>query len=274
MRASIPGRNGGICCRVFWSVGWAAEWRQGQRRTGWAGKGRGWPEERGRAIWRQHAGSDVGRAAGTGAEGSGALWRICRRGAGEAIDDRRAKIDGAALANWRPLHSTPHARAAQSLAASRRSPQDPSSPSSPASVAPRPRSRSSPSDPISYVLLTSPLSLLLHPVLSPLRLRAPCTPRLPAMDAYPRSLAPTLRPNNAPIHSRPGRLRPDSPNPSSRENLATVFSPVVRVRLHFPSSSSSPCLLTLPRRSFQLANLRNTPKDLLWNLFVHACSQV
>ncbi|KAI0717683.1 hypothetical protein C8T65DRAFT_640449 [Cerioporus squamosus] len=71
------------------------------------------------------------------------------------------------------------------------------------------------------------------------------------MDAYPPSLAATLRPNNAPIHSRGGRLRPESPSPPTRENLATVCSPVVR-----------------------LANLRNTPKDLLWNLFVHACSQI
>ncbi|RPD60715.1 hypothetical protein L227DRAFT_81355 [Lentinus tigrinus ALCF2SS1-6] len=71
------------------------------------------------------------------------------------------------------------------------------------------------------------------------------------MDTYPPSLAAALRPNNAPIHSRGGRLRPESPNLPSRENLATVLSPVVR-----------------------LANLRNTPKDLLWNLFLHACSQL
>ena len=43
----------------------------GQRRTGWAGKGRGWPGERGRVIWRQHAGSDVGRAAGDWGRG---IW--------------------------------------------------------------------------------------------------------------------------------------------------------------------------------------------------------
>ncbi|TFK83865.1 hypothetical protein K466DRAFT_602504 [Polyporus arcularius HHB13444] len=71
------------------------------------------------------------------------------------------------------------------------------------------------------------------------------------MDAYPPSLAATLRPSNAPNHSRGGRLRPDSPSPPTRENLAAIFSPVVR-----------------------LANLRNTPKDLLWNLFAHACSQI
>ena len=183
-------------------------------------------------------GSDVGRAAGTGAEGSGALWRICRRGAGEAIDDRRAKIDGAALANWRPLHSTPHA--AQSLAASRRSPQDPSSPSSPASVAlPRPRSRS---DPVSYVLLTSPLSLLLHPVLSP-QPPPPPARTLHAPSACHGRVSSLARPNAA------AEQRPDPfPAWSSASRLSEPFLPRKfsdRLLACRPRSSSFSFLLEL-----------------------------